>query len=154
MEWLLSGCPNQYLRHTQLRLLNGGPRQGAIINAPMSTRGTEVATRGMELSTGVRNACVATCRLSRRRTEATKRHATTMADRPVRAPSMIPALLSFAMITGLVPKSAPHLGVLLGLTGSCEAHGGNGRAGKNRLAPGHVATLLSRKAPWNIAILQ
>mmetsp|Transcript_77665 Transcript_77665/g.186336 ORF Transcript_77665/g.186336 Transcript_77665/m.186336 type:complete len:219 (-) Transcript_77665:870-1526(-) len=79
------------------RLSQSMPLHGAIMKAPIRTSGTEVATRGMQLSTGVRKA------------EATKRAATTTADSPVRAPSTIPALLSLAMITGLVPSTAPHI---------------------------------------------
>mmetsp|Transcript_34852 Transcript_34852/g.63474 ORF Transcript_34852/g.63474 Transcript_34852/m.63474 type:complete len:211 (+) Transcript_34852:564-1196(+) len=79
------------------RLSQSTPEHGAIMKAPIRTSGTEVATRGMELSSGLMKA------------ETTKRKDTTQAESPVRAPSTIPALLSFAMITGLVPRSAPDM---------------------------------------------
>mmetsp|Transcript_95271 Transcript_95271/g.171989 ORF Transcript_95271/g.171989 Transcript_95271/m.171989 type:complete len:265 (+) Transcript_95271:271-1065(+) len=73
------------------------PRQGAIIKAPMRTNGTAVATCGMDPRRGARKA------------DTKKSTETVTAARPVRAPSIIPALLSLAMITGLVPSSAPTI---------------------------------------------
>mmetsp|Transcript_64107 Transcript_64107/g.198484 ORF Transcript_64107/g.198484 Transcript_64107/m.198484 type:complete len:337 (-) Transcript_64107:307-1317(-) len=67
------------------------------MKAPMRTSGTAVATCGTAPSSGDRNA------------ETRKSKETTTAERPVRAPSTMPALLSFAMITGLVPKRAPTI---------------------------------------------
>mmetsp|Transcript_116719 Transcript_116719/g.341707 ORF Transcript_116719/g.341707 Transcript_116719/m.341707 type:complete len:353 (-) Transcript_116719:267-1325(-) len=73
------------------------PWTGDIMKAPISTSGTAVATCGTALNTGPRKA------------EMRKSTATTTAERPVLAPSTIPALLSFAMITGLVPRSEPTM---------------------------------------------
>mmetsp|Transcript_53481 Transcript_53481/g.148247 ORF Transcript_53481/g.148247 Transcript_53481/m.148247 type:complete len:378 (+) Transcript_53481:492-1625(+) len=93
------------------------PRTGDIMKAPMRTSGTAVATCGTAASSGAKNA------------ESRKSADTTTAEKPVRAPSMMPALLSFAMITGLVPKSAPtmvpiaeleKMEVLLGTVPSCS----------------------------------
>mmetsp|Transcript_57211 Transcript_57211/g.185940 ORF Transcript_57211/g.185940 Transcript_57211/m.185940 type:complete len:319 (-) Transcript_57211:721-1677(-) len=79
------------------KLSQSMPRQGAIMKAPISTSGTAVATCGMALRTGPMKA------------ERKKRIATTTAMSPVFAPSTMPALLSFAMITGLVPSMAPTI---------------------------------------------
>mmetsp|Transcript_2104 Transcript_2104/g.5675 ORF Transcript_2104/g.5675 Transcript_2104/m.5675 type:complete len:353 (+) Transcript_2104:577-1635(+) len=73
------------------------PPTGDIMNAPMRTSGTAVATCGTAPRSGARKA------------EMRKRMDTTTAERPVRAPSTMPALLSLAMITGLVPKRAPTM---------------------------------------------
>mmetsp|Transcript_111142 Transcript_111142/g.313600 ORF Transcript_111142/g.313600 Transcript_111142/m.313600 type:complete len:289 (+) Transcript_111142:332-1198(+) len=79
------------------RLSQSMLQHGAIMKAPMRTKGTAVATCGTARSSGVMNA------------EKTKSTETTKADKPVFAPSIIPALLSFAMMTGLVPRRAPAM---------------------------------------------
>mmetsp|Transcript_119197 Transcript_119197/g.282889 ORF Transcript_119197/g.282889 Transcript_119197/m.282889 type:complete len:223 (+) Transcript_119197:432-1100(+) len=79
------------------RLSQSIPLHGAIMKAPIRTRGTEVATRGMELNKGVKNA------------DTRKRPEITRAERPVFAPSTMPALLSLAIMTGLVPMTAPDI---------------------------------------------
>mmetsp|Transcript_86927 Transcript_86927/g.218823 ORF Transcript_86927/g.218823 Transcript_86927/m.218823 type:complete len:279 (-) Transcript_86927:769-1605(-) len=79
------------------RLSQSMPRHGAIMKAPIKTSGTAVATCGTALRSGPMKA------------DKKKRMATTIAIKPVLAPSTIPALLSLAMITGLVPSSAPAM---------------------------------------------
>mmetsp|Transcript_19054 Transcript_19054/g.43257 ORF Transcript_19054/g.43257 Transcript_19054/m.43257 type:complete len:333 (+) Transcript_19054:374-1372(+) len=79
------------------RSFHAMPLLGSIMNAPVSTRGAAAARSGMAVSKGAMNA------------ESAKRMATTMAVSPVRAPSMMPALLSFAMTKGLVPSNAPTI---------------------------------------------
>mmetsp|Transcript_25713 Transcript_25713/g.74383 ORF Transcript_25713/g.74383 Transcript_25713/m.74383 type:complete len:375 (+) Transcript_25713:486-1610(+) len=100
-EWI------EYVKGTTVTVRNDGiatrrlsqsmARMGDIMKAPMRTRGTAVATCGIELSSGVMKA------------DTKKSTDTTKAERPVLAPSMMPALLSFAIITGLVPSRAPHI---------------------------------------------
>mmetsp|Transcript_95708 Transcript_95708/g.270861 ORF Transcript_95708/g.270861 Transcript_95708/m.270861 type:complete len:217 (+) Transcript_95708:191-841(+) len=72
-------------------------RHGSIINTPVRTIGAAAAMSGMELNKGVKKA------------DNRKSADTTTAERPVRAPSMMPALLSFAITKGLVPSSAPTI---------------------------------------------
>merc|ERR1719162_1664298 len=79
------------------RLSHSMNLQGAIMNAPTIMRGTAVATRGTAQSIGPRA------------NEQKKRHDITSAERPVRPPSMIAALLSHATTTGLVPSIAPNI---------------------------------------------
>mmetsp|Transcript_21018 Transcript_21018/g.42263 ORF Transcript_21018/g.42263 Transcript_21018/m.42263 type:complete len:208 (+) Transcript_21018:435-1058(+) len=79
------------------KLSQSMPRTGAIMKAPMRTSGTAVATWGTALSRGPMKA------------ESKKSAATTTAIRPVLAPSTMPALLSLAMMTGLVPNTAPTI---------------------------------------------
>mmetsp|Transcript_141675 Transcript_141675/g.394979 ORF Transcript_141675/g.394979 Transcript_141675/m.394979 type:complete len:204 (-) Transcript_141675:1063-1674(-) len=69
-------------------------RLGSIMNAPVRTSGAAAARSGTALNNGVKKA------------ENPKSIATTTAERPVRPPAKMPALLSFAMTNGLVPSSA------------------------------------------------
>mmetsp|Transcript_731 Transcript_731/g.1564 ORF Transcript_731/g.1564 Transcript_731/m.1564 type:complete len:299 (+) Transcript_731:612-1508(+) len=78
-------------------LLQSIPWHGPIMSAPMMMRGTAVADRGTAHRNGEKGA------------EAKKSTAMTNEESPVRAPSIIVAPLSFATITGLVPKSAPTI---------------------------------------------
>mmetsp|Transcript_8604 Transcript_8604/g.24616 ORF Transcript_8604/g.24616 Transcript_8604/m.24616 type:complete len:302 (-) Transcript_8604:510-1415(-) len=79
------------------RLSQSMPLHGDIMNAPMSTSGTAVATWGTALSKGPMKA------------ERANSTATVTAMRPVLAPSTMPALLSLAMMTGLVPRRDPTI---------------------------------------------
>mmetsp|Transcript_122516 Transcript_122516/g.357753 ORF Transcript_122516/g.357753 Transcript_122516/m.357753 type:complete len:211 (-) Transcript_122516:1101-1733(-) len=65
---------------------------GSIMKAPVMTSGAAAARSGMAVRRGVRKA------------ESANSTAMVTAERPVLAPSRMPALLSFAMTSGLVPS--------------------------------------------------
>mmetsp|Transcript_33743 Transcript_33743/g.100202 ORF Transcript_33743/g.100202 Transcript_33743/m.100202 type:complete len:304 (+) Transcript_33743:149-1060(+) len=81
------GIATRRLSHAMLRL-------GSIMKAPMRISGAAAAMSGTDASRGVVNADIK------------KSSEVTTEDMPVRAPSMIPALLSLAMISGPTPRSA------------------------------------------------
>mmetsp|Transcript_4523 Transcript_4523/g.13096 ORF Transcript_4523/g.13096 Transcript_4523/m.13096 type:complete len:375 (+) Transcript_4523:99-1223(+) len=84
------GKPTRKLSQAMLRL-------GSIMNAPIKMRGAAAAKSGIEDSSGVMKA------------EHANNIATTTADKPVRAPSKMPALLSLAMTNGPEPNKEPRM---------------------------------------------